>query len=422
MEGVGGMGLVALRSFNHLSGEGAMKKNAGSSGTNGQGRRALTCCALIALFFLTFTVSIVNAFEIYKDERWSVRWDNTLKYSAGVRLAEQDDELIDDINTDDGDRNFNQGDLMSNRLDVLSEIDVAYKNFGFRASAAAWVDTVYHYDNANDSRATFNGTGPNDEFDDETRELSGGTAELLDAFIWGRGDLGSMPASFRLGRHTLLWGEALFFATNGIMYGQAPIDVIKALGVPATQAKELFMPVGQLSWQIQPTTDLSIAGFLDFEWRRSRIPPAGSYFSDVDIIDAGGERLLLGPNPPGGLGPAFWRGDDLGGGPSTGGFGEANFGQGGLSARLHVDKLDSDLGLYWYRFNEKSPQLYLFPGRNADPAIGKVGEYAEVFPEGIHMLGGSIGTQVGPVNVSGEMSARIDTPLVSTPCPFGRGA
>lgn len=44
--------------------------------------------------------------------------------------------------------------------------------------------------------------------------------------------------SFRAGRHSLLWGESLFFGSNGIGNGMTSIDVIKALSVPSTQFKE----------------------------------------------------------------------------------------------------------------------------------------------------------------------------------------
>ncbi|HSV48038.1 MAG TPA: DUF1302 family protein [Ramlibacter sp.] len=45
-------------------------------------------------------------------------------------------------NTDDSNRNFKRG-LVSNRLDLLSEFDAAYKGFGVRVSAAAWRDSVH---------------------------------------------------------------------------------------------------------------------------------------------------------------------------------------------------------------------------------------------------------------------------------------
>ncbi len=369
--------------------------------------------ALSVLLALMLSVPPADAFEIDTgNEDLKIRWDNTLKYSAAFRVEDRSDALLRDINRDDGDRNFDTG-MISNRFDLLSELDVTYRNFGARISAAAWYDSIYNTDNDNDSPATANSFSvAHDEFTDDTRDLAGRKVELLDGFVFGKGELGSTPASFRLGRHTLLWGESLFFATNGISYGQAPLDLIKLLGVPSTQAKELFMPVGQLSGQLQPLDNLSVAMFAQFEARETRIPPAGSYFSNIDILDEGGERLLLGPNP----GPALFRGKDM----------EAdNLGTWGLSTRYRPRAFDVELGLYYYQYHERMPQVYLQPGIAPDGTVinpgvvnlarGQIGEYFLVYPENVHLIGTSFSTQVGDVSLGGELAGRIDTPLVSTP-------
>lgn len=52
------------------------------------------------------------------------------------------------------------------------------------------------------------------------------------------------------------------------------------------------MPVGQLSADMRPTTNLSFAGYYQYEWRKLRLPAAGSYFSTTDTLEAGGESIL----------------------------------------------------------------------------------------------------------------------------------
>jgi hypothetical protein len=365
-----------------------MSKEVRSFASEVHQHRKRTIAAVLSVLLWMVAVPPARAFEFDTGSPdWKVRWDNTFKYSAAFRVQDRSDTLLSDINRDDGDRNFDVG-PSSNRLDILSELDITYRNFGVRVSAAAWLDTMYLTENANDSPRTANSfTVQSDRFTGDTRDLMGLNAELLDGFIFGKGDLGSVPASFRMGRHTLLWGESLFFATNGISYGQAPLDLIKLLGVPSTQAKELFMPVGQFSAQVQPMDNLSIATFAQFESRRTRIPAAGSYFSNLDILDEGGERLLLGPNP----GPALFRGDDL----------DAD-----------------DLGT-WGLAPRYKPKLFGTPVV-IDPSVvrlqrGQVGEYFLVYPENVHLIGASFSTQIGDFSVGGEMSGRIDTPLVSTP-------
>jgi hypothetical protein len=331
------------------------------------------------------------AFEFDTGTDLKARWDNTVKYSSAWRLSDPSSNLLANINGDDGNRNFNTG-LISSRVDLLSELDLTYRSVGLRISGAAWYDAMYNRSNNNDSPATANALSvASTEFPDATRRLHGRKAEILDAFLFGNGRINDMQASFRAGRHTLLWGESLLLATNGISYGQAPLDLIKALAVPASQAKELFMPVGQVSGQVAPSSALSFAGYYQFEWRRTRLPGVGSYFSSTDVLDAGGERLLLAPPP----GPALSRAADLSGDDT---------GQWGISARYRSIALDTDFGIYYLRFNDKLPQVYLRPG-----ALN----YTAVYPENIKVLGASFSTEIGSANVAGEIHVRRNTPLSS---------
>lgn len=347
-----------------------------------------------------------------------VRWDNTVKYSAGVRLKAPSSVLTAGVsNGDDGDRNFKKGGLISNRFDLFSELDLTYKNVGMRVSGAAWYDNVYNRSNSNDSPLTANAaSAPYNEFTDATRKLHGRTAELLDAFVFGKGDLGDMGVTGRAGKHTVLFGESLFFGNNGIAAAQATIDVVKALSVPSTQFKELMRPVQQLSGQIQVRPNLALGAYYQTRWQRDRLPAVGSYFSSADLLDAGGERILAGPNAiiPGGPPFSFSRTGDL----------EAKgSGQGGMQVRYRPEGQDIEFGLYAARYHSKAPVAYLYPGAGFNPVTGQVGTYQLAFPENIKTYGASFSTTVGDANVAGEISFRRDMPLVaqggSVVVPFG---
>jgi len=326
-----------------------------------------------------------------------IRWDNTFKYSDAWRVHAKDDYLLSNPNQDDGDRDFARG-LISNRIDLLSEFDVKYHDFGLNASAAAWYDTVYNGREDNDSPATFNPASvPYYDFPRDTRKINGRDAELLNAFIYGKESIGSTTLSFRAGRHTLLWGESLLIPNNGIAYGQAPLDIIKLLSVPNTLAKELFLPVAQLSTQLQMPAGFSIAGYTQFEYRKTRLPGVGSYFSFLDVADYGGERILTG-------GPVFNRGQDQK--PS-------DTGQWGLALRYSSDRLGADFGLYAITYDDKLPQVALLINPNF--AVGQLGNYFLVYPHSVHAYGFSVSTSLGPANVAGEVSVRTNEPLVSAP-------
>lgn len=359
------------------------------------------CAALVAL-----AVSNGHAFEIDTgNSALSARWDNTLKYSLGHRLNNRDSGLVNDdaaanvnnLNLDDGDRNFDRG-IVSNRLDLLSELDISYRrSHGLRLSGAAWYDTVYNRDNDNDAPARANQSSVRyNEFTDATRKLHGRKAELLDAFVFATFDRGNL----RLGRHTLLYGETLFFGGNGIAYAQSPTDVIKLLSVPGSQFKEIILPVNQVSGQFQVSETVSLGAYYQFEWRKTRIPAVGSYLSAADVFDEGGENFMFAEGSPV-VAPRI--GDRKAG----------DSGQFGLQLRIKPRAVDVEIGLYAARYNDKVFQTYLRPVGASVPGMPL--NYQLVYPEGIKTYGISASTVVSDVNVAAEFSIRRNTPLVNGP-------
>ena len=331
-----------------------------------------------------------------------IRWDNTVKYNLGYRLENPSDDVAVpntvNPNVDFGDRNFDRG-LINNRLDLLSELDIVYKDYGARISAAAWYDAVYrkrHTDYpegfAPNSKAALLGRRANDRLGDTARREMGRDVELLDAFVYGSADLGGSSLSARVGRHTQLYGETLFLGANGIAAAQTPVDAIKALSLPNAQFKEIARPVGQVSTTLQ-LSQVSLGAYYQFEWRPHRIPSAGSYFSAADFIGGGGD-LLLTP-----AGPAS-RDDDVEGSDS---------GQFGVSAKFAAGSVD--YGLYAARYHDKAP----IPVWNAYSAAGvppfSGGSYQIYYQENIETYGASFSTVFGETNVAGEISYRRGVPL-----------
>jgi hypothetical protein len=338
----------------------------------------------------------LRAGELYQSGDLELRWDNTVRYSGAARFLSRDSALIADPNADDGDRNFRPG-IVSNRLDVESELDLTDGSFGVHASAAGWYDSIYRQRNDNDSPATFNPASvPNNKFTRAVATLHGEDAELLDAFVHGQFNIGDDDLTLRIGRQTLLWGESLFFADNGISFGQAPIDNIKELSSPVIYAREVFLPVAQASASLQISTDATVSAYYQFEWRKARQPGAGSYFSSLDYLDEGGERYIVAPN----LFLLRTRDQKP---PDSGQFGIA----------LQFDASDFNYGFYVLRFNSNEPQVYLRP---AATAVGTTaGSYNLVYPRGIELYGASFSGYLDDLNIAGELSVRRHMPLVSNP-------
>ncbi|MBB3177997.1 DUF1302 domain-containing protein [Variovorax sp. Sphag1AA] len=353
---------------------------------------------------LALIANTAAAFNLQTDNPdLQMRWDTTLKYSAAWRLQDADARLLVSPNHDDGDRNFGRG-LISSRADLFSEFDAVFRgNTGLRVSAAGWYDSVYNRRNDNPGFAggAFpNQIGPANEFPSETRTQHGREMELLDAFVFGKTDLGDgHTLTGRLGQHSLLWGESLFLGANAIAGGQQPFDAVKLMSVPGTQFKEAVRPVPQVSGQLQLASNLSIGAYYQFRWEPTVAPAVGSYFSDVDLAIRGAERMLLAPPMSAPRGPDVEPG---------------NSGQGGLQVRWRLG--ETDLGLYAVRFNAKTPQVVPTLGMVAQspvPVVAPIG-YRQVYHEGIQAFGLSASHTFGDVNLAGEASIRHNQDLAST--------
>ncbi|MBU2065006.1 MAG: DUF1302 domain-containing protein [Gammaproteobacteria bacterium] len=334
------------------------------------------------------------------DSDWRLRWDNTVKYSQAWRLNGADDRLINAPTAGglypsiqgQGDRNFSRG-LVSNRVDLFSEMDLSRQNYGLRVSAAAWYDDIYNQSTDDSGQRRFLS---------DTRELHGRDAELLDAFVFLRGEIGEgSQGTVRLGRHSLIYGESLFYGGNGIANAQGPNDVVKLLSVPGTQFKEILRPVNQISGQLQINPQLSVGAYYQFDWERSNLPGAGSYLSDADGIGEGaGDWTQV-------FGNTTVHASDL----------EArNSGQGGVQLRYKPSGTELELGFYAAQYHDKAPSaLYAYLDGPASAATGLpiLGSYRQVFAEDIKTVGASFSTASGPFNFAGEASLRWDAPLVS---------
>jgi hypothetical protein len=328
---------------------------------------------------------------------WKVAWDNTFTYSAVYRLSDQDDSLISDKNMDDGNRNFDSG-LVMNRIDLFSELDVTYKRFGIRLSGAGWYDQVYNDSNDNDSPGTVNQLSKdNDEFSDDTEELHGRYAELLDAFTFGGFYLGDMKLTYRAGQFAQWWGESFFFGGNGVAAGLAPVDLPKVGTMPNAQGKEMIIPIPQVSTTLQMTSNLELGAYYQFKWKPGRWFGSGSYFAFVDLIGtAEPEFLIVGPDN---AGPVALRGDDQD---------ARDDGQYGVKLKYTTPN-GIDLGLYYLNYHWKE-----IGGDNLAlrfPAPGPPTEFFLFYPEDIKLYGISANAAIGIWTIGAEITYRTDNVL-----------
>ncbi|MFT3755752.1 MAG: DUF1302 domain-containing protein [Pseudoxanthomonas sp.] len=343
------------------------------------------------------------------NEDLKIRFENTIRYNVGVRLEDQSQGLIGNPNFDDGDRNFVKGDIITNRLDLLSEFDLVYRDkWGLRVSAAGWYDFAYDGKFNGDSVATSNhlenGVPAIGLSNYAERYYKGPSGEILDAFVFGRFNMGEVPVTVRAGRHTVNWGEGLLSggATHGVGYAQTPMDLAKALATPGVEAKELFLPLTQISAQLQATPTLSFAAQYFFEWESTRVPESGTYLGFADHYMHGGESLVLAPGVPG---VRALRGADIA---------PKDSGDWGVAMRWSPEWLDGTMGFYVRNFTDKTPQAVL---------LATTRQYFLDWASDVDLYGVSLTKQIGGISFGTDLNYRKNMPLNSeTPAVLSAAA
>lgn len=307
----------------------------------------------------------------------TARWDNTVTLSAAHRLySGRDDGAGYFFGFGTGAASvYDRGVYTPFVGHLLSEIELGYADFGLRTSAAGRYEMV-------DSPSTYRAELSCDQGD----ECAKGRLEFLDAFIHGTVRPSTeQTLSFRVGRHALLWGESLYFSSNGIAGGQAPVDTSMIEELTGYAGRTSFRPVGQVSVSWQPVSELAIDLYDQFEWRKSQIGVPADVIDAADIPDSAG-RL-------GTASSTFAR---------VAGKTPASSDQYGIGIKWH--KGDLDYGLYALSFDAKTPVLHFAPAS---------GTFSEEFPQGIQIYGASLSGPFGPATIGAEISGRRNMPLVT---------
>lgn len=214
-------------------------------------------------------------------------WDTTISYGQAWRIQDPDCHLIATAdggcgrspNIDDGNLNY-RDDVFSSAFKVVSELAVARGNLGAFLRGSALYD-VQVMDRSTDRTP----------LSDAAEDQVGSYTRLLDAFVYGRFELGRMPAELRLGRQVVSWGESTFV--------QSGLNVINhfdvaALRVPGAELKEAFLPQEMAVFNLQFNERLSSQWVYLLDWNQTKPEPAGSYFSTNDFATPGGQKVVLG--------------------------------------------------------------------------------------------------------------------------------
>lgn len=348
---------------------------------------------------------------------FKLRWDNTLRGNLGVRTTAPDDKLGANPAFTAGEYSFKQWNIVTSRLDLLSELDLAYSELvGARGSFAGWYDYVYqnHTVQIAPSLAAMNipsSYGPaGSEFSSYTRKrYRGPSGELLDAFGWIHFDAGPVPITIKAGRHSIYWGETLLLggAIHGVAYSQVPLDLIKGFATPGTEVKELYRPLTQVSANAQLTPSLSLSAQYLLQWQSYLYPEGGTFVGPADFAFNG----PLGQFAQIGGAPFFLK--------NGGSNDPRQVHDWGVALRYHVDFLDTTVGTYYRHYADKLAAVLLVPNPGGQgplsPTLNSPLQYQQFYAQGVDLFGLSLAKQILGVSTALEGAYRHHTPLASQP-------
>jgi hypothetical protein len=305
------------------------------------------------------------AFE-FQDGKLTGSFDTTIGYGEAWRLTNPNPALIGTAdggtarspNIDDGDLNYRNGQPFSQALKITSELALKYDNYGLFARGTGL------YDYAVVDRGT-----ARTPLSAEAVKIAGEYVKLLDAFVYGKWQLGDHPFELRAGKQIVNWGESTFI--QGGLTAVNPVDV-SALRVPGAELKEGYLPQMMLRATLGLTENVSMEAFYLLDWIRTEPEPDGTYFSTNDYVTAGGSQVFLG------FGKLSDQGTDFRplGGPFISNFQAVpegprldpkKSGQGGLALRWNLPNLGSgtELGLYFEKYASRLPLVSARAGTTA---------------------------------------------------------
>jgi hypothetical protein len=379
-----------------------------------------------------------SAYE-YQVGDYQISLDTTLSSSVGFRTSDVDERFIGYANggrfpvanADNGDLNFRYGNVVEATQRITTELQVKKDDYGIFVRATGFYDPVYD-DNVNSKPFPLARAAVRD---------IGADLRLLDAYFFASPQIFGHPVDVRIGNQALNWGESTFiqFGINGI----TPLDVT-ALRTPGAELRTAFLPIPAVDLKTEIVPNLTIEGFWQPYWTRTKIEPVGSFFGNNDGVADGGTynnffslykdnasciyAANLAQNNP--FGGCIGRSVDR---HPTG------VGEGGLALRLNVPSLDdAEFGLYFENYDSRTPFVSFRTG--SDHISGLPGAFGALpnplgaflaasrlyfnktysstesyfadYPSDIKLIGFSYNFNApGGVAIQGEISHRFDQPV-----------
>lgn len=316
--------------------------------------------ALAAAFASAFLFSTSASAANYVFGDLNVQIDTTVSAGVTLRASDRDctkisavnggcangDGRATGINADNGNLNYDKWDFVNQTVQATMDIQGTWQNYGFFVRPTAFYDFVYA---ENDLRFR--------NLESDARDQLAYDFDVLDAFVYGNWDIDGHYTTVRFGKQVLNWGESLFIQ-GGVNAFQA-LDVTR-IRTPGAELKDALTPMPMLFASTTITPNLSVEAFWQFDYERTELDPAGSFFSTDDIVGRGSLPALLNAlvdNPDLHVFPpalpvpiAVYRSADRIASDTN---------QFGLAMRYYAEELGDgvDFGLYAIRYTSRLPYL-----------------------------------------------------------------
>ena len=363
-------------------------------------------------------------FEINEDIRGM--WNNSIVLGAAIRAKDADNQLVGYNNAvehpgakgavsvaDDGNLNYQKGDVISAPLIYTTDLELRYRNeYGVYGKMRSWYDYVGE-NNKVAHGSIANGYQSNQTLDDSDyysyNKFSG--YEMLDLYVYGNWDVGGNRLTGRLGQQSINWGESLLHLGINAFN---PVN-FSALGRPGIRQDDALVPVDRLYGNLITKSGISFEAFYALDWQASHFPDCGTIGQAIDDLISPAcyaatagfpltdkqqyDLAPFGSNPF--LTPRTKQND-----PSSGG-------QYGLSTRYFVEPLDTEFGLYYVNYNAVNPVLDITLCADPNQSCSSLNGYALPlkYHEDVQAFAISAATGVRNLALSAELSEFRDLPV-----------
>lgn len=386
-------------------------------------------------------------------------FDSQLSIGSSWRVEGQDSALIKNSdgsdnfsNSDDGNRNYENGDAFSQTVKGVHDLEVRYRNYGGFVRGKYWHDAVLENNDVeyghNPTVDRGGQTGSSLDYSDGNRDLDDSDfnslskasgAAILDAFVYGEFDVMDRPLDLRLGKQVVSWGESTFI--RGGINSINPVDV-NAFVRPGAEIKEGLLPVNMAYGNLGLTDNLSVESFYQLEFQETVIPGCGTYFATNDYAPEGCDNVSIlngqfsvqrnddgirRPDGDGQYGVAFRYFSEALGNTEFGLYAMNIHSRAPLASGTKTTLDTATLGSIaqtaagaWIAANAANPGAPTAEEQAAAASVGQSAALAQKidttsyfigYPEDVQITGLSFATNVGAVALSGEISHKFDAPI-----------